>query len=148
MSESSVQSTVVGRPMRGNVGIVAALAAAVAAALSAWGTFGEGDPDVQGYLVVLGCIAVASGVVFGWVVPRALQKKGAGVTALVLSALAIVTIAAFWSGLPPVLAAGGIMLGLSGWNGRRGAGLCRAAVVLGVFAIAADIAVFIQDMAL
>lgn len=68
-------------------------------------------------------------------------------TALVLSLLGLLTIAAFWSGVPPVLAMGGIVLGRAGRNAERGAWLCRGAVALGGFAIAADIAVYIQDMA-
>lgn len=147
VSESTVPS-VAPSSSRGNVATAAALAVALAAVLAAWGTFGDGGNGVGDYLPVLVIIAGATAVVFGWIVPRALRKESAGGAALVLSALAIVSVAAFWSGLPPVLAAGGIVIGFAGWHAPRGAGLCRAAVLLGALAIAADIAVYIQDMAL
>ncbi len=147
MSESIVHHPGTKEQSRAGVGIPAGLSVLLAAALAAWGTFGETHAEVGEYLIVLGFIGVAAAVVFGWVVPRALRKESAGATALVLSALGLLTIAVFWSGLPPVLATGGIVLGLAGWSATRGAGLCRAAAVLGAFAIAADVVVYIQDMA-
>jgi hypothetical protein len=119
---------------------------ALAAGLAAWGTFGESNASVWGYVLVLAIIGVAAVAVFGWVVPRGLRRESAGATAVALSVLGVLTIAVFWSGLPPVLAAGGIVLGLAGWSAHTGAALCRAAVVIGVFALVGDVAVYIQDM--
>ena len=48
--------------------------------------------DEQGskeFLVVCAIIAVAAAVVFGWVVPRGLQREAAGATALTLSILGL-----------------------------------------------------------
>ncbi len=127
--------------------VPAALAAAIAAALAAWGTFGESDPDSAEYLIVVGIIAVATAVVFGWVVPRGFRSKASGRTALALAVLGVLTIAVFWSGLTPVLAVGGIVLGWAGRKARRGAGLSRAAIAVGLLALALDVAVYVQDMA-
>lgn len=132
---------------RTGVPIVAGVAVALAAALAAWGTYGEEHPENREFLIVLGFIAVAAAVVFGWIVPRGFRREAAGATALALSVLGLLTIAVFWSGLPPILAAGGLVLGWAGRNAQRGTFLCRAAVVVGALAIAADIAVYIQDMA-
>ena len=85
-------------------------------------------------------------MVFGWVVPRGLQREAAGAAALTLSILGLITVAAFWSGLPPILAAGGALLGWAGRNADRGRGLCRAALVIGALALVADLAVFVFDM--
>jgi hypothetical protein len=124
--------------------IRSALAAAgLAAALAAWGTFGDEDHGWGEYLFVLGVIAVAAVAVFGWAVPRWAGSPAAGRTALVLSVLGVLSITAFWSGLPPVLAAGGAVLG---WAARdRTAG--RIAIALGVLVLLADLAVYVVDMA-
>jgi hypothetical protein len=124
----------------------------VAAALAAWGTFGhengaahaveEGGHGVGEYLVVLAIIGVGALVVFGWAVPRWAGSPAAGRTALVLSSLGVLSLAAFWSGLPPVLAAGGAVLG---WAARdRTAG--KIAIGLGAFALVADLVVYVTDM--
>lgn len=119
---------------------------ALAAGLAAWGVFGDDPHDAWEYLAVLGMIAAGALIVFGWIVPRGLRKESAGATAIALSALGVLTIAVFWSGLPPVLAAGGLVLGVAGWSARTGAWLCRAATVVGAFAIVGDIVIYIGDM--
>ena len=97
--------------------------AVFAAALAGWEAFAPHshsaeelaadahDDSVREFLVVLVIIGVAALVVFGLVVRRGLRKESAAYTALALSTLGLLTIAAFWSGLPPVLAGGGILLG-------------------------------------
>lgn len=142
-------TTIEARPdMRSRAIVCGALGVALAAGLAAWGTFGEAgvEHSVTDYLVALAIIGVGAAVVFGWIVPRGLRKESAGGTAVALAVLAVLSIAMFWSGLPPVLAAGSVVLGLAGWNARRGAWLCRAAVVIAAFAIVGDLVVYIQDM--
>jgi uncharacterized membrane protein YgcG len=109
-----------------------ALAAVAAAALlSALGTFGvlaEGDTHAtREYLVVLAIIGVAALAVFGWAVPRALASPAVGWTAVVLGGLALVSVAAFWSGLPPVLAAGALILGWAQHETSRAESRSRSA---------------------
>jgi membrane associated rhomboid family serine protease len=120
----------------------AALAAILtSAALAAWGTFGEETHSTREYLVVLAIIGVAALVVFGWAVPRALRSPVVGWTAVVLGVLGLVTVVAFWSGLPPVFAAGAALLG---WT-QRESGRGKVAIALGVLALLADIAVYVGD---
>ena len=64
---------------------------------------------------------------------------------MVLSLLALLLVVpAFWTGLPPVLAAGGIVLGLAGRTAAR-SGLPIAATVVGLLAIVGDVAIYIAD---
>lgn len=128
------------------LGPVAIAAIAAAAGFAAIGTFAEAsDSDMKDFVAVLVIIAIGAAVVFGFVVPRGLGREAAGVSALVLSVLGLLLVAVFWSGLPPILAAGGILLGWAGWDSPRGRGLCRAAVVIGTIALAADVAIVVAD---
>jgi hypothetical protein len=112
---------------------------AFAAALAAWGTFGEAEDHWGSYFAVLAIIAAGALVVFAGVVPRVEQTGAVGVA---LSTAALLAIAVFWSGLPIVLAAGGAALG---WTARdRFVG--RAAIALAALAVLADLVVYVADM--
>jgi len=139
------------RPMRWPV---AAGAVAVAVALNALGIWGDGTPDgddspLLSFLVVCGFIAAAAALVFGLFVPRGLKRLAAtdraGVGAVVMSCLALVFVVAFWTGLPPILAAGGIVLGHAGRTAARRSGLGTAATVIGILALVADVAIYVSD---
>ncbi len=54
-------------------------------------------------------------------------------------------VAAFWSGLPPILAAGGALLGWAGRDAERGRGMCRAAVAIGALALLGYLAIYASD---
>jgi hypothetical protein len=136
------------RSITGPVIPYAALAAAVAMALLGL-TYAVDPPDedaLRQFLVTTGVIAITTTVVFGLVVPRALDKGGSPRAALTLSILALILVAAYWSGLSPVLAVGGVILGQHSSDGS-GTGLGRAAVAIGVVAVLADIAVLLADAA-
>ena len=69
---------------------VAIAAIAIATTLAAVGTSaGREEQGSREFLVVCAVIAVAAAVVFGWVVPRGLQREAAGATALTLSILGL-----------------------------------------------------------
>jgi len=129
------------------LGPVAVAAVAVATAFAALGTFGDsgGNDGATEFLVVLAIVAIGAAVVFGFVVPRGLGREAAGASALVLSILGLLTVAVFWTGLPPILAAGGILLGWAGRNADRGRTMCRAAVAIGTLALAADVVIVLGD---
>jgi len=93
-------------------------------------------------LVVLAIILAGAAIVYGLVVPRALGSQTVGRTALVLSALGLVSVAAFWAGLPPLLGFGGVMLG---WH-VRASSAGKIAVALGVLAFVAYVAVYVTDL--
>jgi ABC-type sulfate transport system permease subunit len=103
------------------------------------------DEDaLREFLVVTAMIAVATALVFGLVIPRALARGSSGGTALTLSLLGLLLAAAYWAGFPPVLAIGGIVLARRG-DGR--ASLNRAAGAIGVLALVANLAVLAADAA-
>ena len=125
---------------------VAIGAIALATVLAAVGTWA--GPDEQGsreFLVICAVIAVAAAVVFGWVVPRGLQREAAGATALTLSILGLVAVLAFWSGLTPILAGGGALLGWAGRDADRGRAMSRAAIGIGAMALLGYLAIYLAD---
>lgn len=101
------------------------------------------EDALREFLVVTGMIAVACAIVFGVVVPRAVARGGSPGTALTLSLLGLVLAAAYWSGIPPVLALGGVVLARRSASG----GVTSAALVVGVLALGADLAILIADAA-
>ena len=77
--------------------------------------------------------------------PRYLERESTGTPALVFSILALVTVLGFWTGLPPILAAGGGLLGWAGLSSPRGQGRCRTAIAIAAIALIADVAILALD---
>jgi hypothetical protein len=122
----------------------------MALVLNALGVFGDGggleEHGVQSFFIICGVIAVAASLVFGWLVPRGLRREAAGGTAVTMSILAaLLVFPAFWSGLPPILGAGGMLLGWAGRSATKGAALCHAAVVVGALALVSDVVIYVLD---
>jgi hypothetical protein len=123
--------------------VLAAVGAGTSIVLTAMGTFfdlahndtGEPDPFIE-YLPIVGFIAVATALVFGLVVRKA-DQTNAATRALILSVVSFLGLAAFWAGLPAVLAAGSIACAVvdrqSGSFSRRSyAALSISTVVVGL----------------
>jgi hypothetical protein len=126
---------------RGAVAGIGIASALVAAAGTAFGAHDWGE-----IAVVWGVIAIATALVFGIVVPRALRKESAGGTALALSIPALLLLLpAFWAGLPLVLGVAGLVVGNAGRRAQSGAGKCIAAVVLGALAAVGYVAIYVSD---
>jgi hypothetical protein len=119
------------------IGVVAVVAAVAAGAISNFGNLvnhGSEDGGTVPFLVGA-AVAVALGAfLFLRVVPRA---KGSARVALVLAGLSVVSLVAYWAGLPEVFGAAAILVAL---GGRRSAAstmaivLASGAVVVGVIA--------------
>ena len=118
---------------------------ALAAVLTAIGTFGEDDPDVGGWIFVLAVAAVVAVVVFWLVARRYLGTDTAAPAALVLGVLSVLSIVVFWLGLPAVFAGGAALLGLDAREEarRRGDRGSAAVVALALAAIAVVLAVIL-----
>jgi hypothetical protein len=119
------------------------------AAFIALGVFGDGtegaEPSAREFLVIAGVSAVAVAVVFGLVVPRTLPgTKSAGV-GLGLSIAGLLLVVAFWSGLTPALAVGGMVLGAAARRSGRRTGMGGVAVAIGALAMLGYVAAWVTD---
>lgn len=114
-------------------------------AFNALGIYGDGlggdGHSTSEFLVVCGFAVVAALVVFGLVIPRTIDKPSSGRTALILAALAVLTVPVFWAGITPALGVGAIILGLSG--DRRTPS--RLGVALGALALMGYVVTYLLD---
>lgn len=111
----------------------------------AFGTYADGspgaDPGLVDLLVPCAIAAVATGIIFGIVLPRALRQPSAAGTALTLAVLGAVLVAfVFWSGLVLPLAVGGL---IAGRHTKSTAG--TIAVALSALTCVAYVAVYVAD---
>ena len=118
-------------------------------ALAALGVYGDGtpgaEPDTGEFLFIVGISVVAAAVVFGLVVPRVRRSARAAGTGLGLAIAALVLVLAFWTGLTPPLAVGGILLGAAARQQGRRPGLGGAAMAIGVLALLGYVAIYVTD---
>jgi hypothetical protein len=99
--------------------LVAVIGVALAALLTALGTFwditgNDSEPEkhpLGQYLVVLAIIGVVAVVCYGLVVRRAMAGNP-GRRSAILGAVALISVAAFWSGAPVVLASAAVATAL------------------------------------
>ncbi|HYN99067.1 MAG TPA: hypothetical protein VEU28_05285 [Actinomycetota bacterium] len=138
------------------IGTAAGIALAGAVAVSALATFGgeQQDDQTSTYWMVALFLAGITALVFGLVVRPAMREAGsnrAALSGLITSIAGILTIVAYWSGLPVILGTAGALMGMYGKEraeqgaGRRGMAL--TATVLGILAAAAAAAIVVMDIA-
>ena len=119
-------------------GVVTALVSSVFTYL------GAHDPGEYISMLALGLVSAA--VVYGWVVPRALRRDAAAKTAMTMSVIAaLLTLPAFWTGLPLVLGAAGALVGYAGRGAAKGSGPSIAALLIGVLAVLGYLTIYIVD---
>jgi len=124
-------------------GIGVAAAALSAIALAAANFVGTGDNGGGAeYAVTLGGSLLLALALFGWVIPRTDRPARTG---LIVGLLAMLSLAAFWSGLPYVLGPAAIVLGLLGRTASKTGAQGTIAVVLGVVATIAGLAAIVLD---
>ena len=117
---------------------------ATAVVSSVFTYLGAHDPGEYISMIALGLVAAA--VVYGWVVPRALERDAAPRTAMTMSVIAaLVTLPAFWTGLPLVLGAAGALVGYAGRRAVKGSGLSIAAMLIGVLSVLGYLTIYIVD---
>lgn len=117
----------IGTTTLGLVGLIAALVIVFAGNYHV--PAGENGGTGPGIVTGVICLALAAGL-FGYVVPRAANAER---TALILAAIAIVSIVVFWSGVTPVFAAAALAVSERG----DAAPSRRVRVVEGIAVIAA-----------
>ena len=127
----------------------AVVALVTSAAFTALGVFGDGtdgaDHGAGGFLVVLAVSAVAVGILFGLVVPRALAGTRSAAVGLGLSIAGLLLVLVFWSGLTPPLAIAGMLLGAHARRTGQRAGAGGTAVAIGALALLGYVAVYVSD---
>jgi hypothetical protein len=122
-----------------------AAAALTAIALAAANFISTESSDNGGgieYAVTLGGSLALALVLFGWVIPRIDRPARAG---LVVGLIAVLSLAAFWSGLPYVLGPAAVLLGLLGRARTEDRAQATTAVVLGTLATVAALAAVVLD---
>ena len=130
------------RPTIVGFGIAAALLTAVA--LAAANFIGEAGDNGGGpaYAMTLAVSLLVAIGLFGWVIPRTTRPAKVG---LVVGVVALLSIAAYWTGLPYVLGPAAIVLGQLGRARAETRMPGTIAVVLGALATAGAIAAVVGD---
>ena len=92
---------------------------------------------LRAYVPILALIILVTFGVFVWGVPTAmhLEQPGPSNVALLLSGLGVLTLLLFWTGLPVLLGAGGIVLGRTQLEVAEDRSVADAAVKIGAAAI-------------
>ena len=125
---------------------VGLLAVALAAAALAVANFVSTEPGENGgagaYAVTLALSLVVAAAVFGWAIPRTERPGHVG---LAVGAIGLLSVAAFWSGLPYVLGPAAIVLGLLGRSRPGQRTPASVAVALGALTTTAAIAAVVID---
>lgn len=121
-----------------------ALAAAVLVLIN-WNVPADENGGVSEMLAALAISGVAALLLFGWAIPRAVEAgpERAARRGIALGVAGVVTVVAFWTGLPFVL--GGAALALGTAARQRGGQAGGAAVALGALAVAGAIAITVVD---
>ncbi len=123
------------------IGVAAAALSAIALAAANFVGTGDNGGGVE-YAVTLGGSLLLALALFGWVIPRTDRPARTG---LIVGLLAMLSLAAFWSGLPYVLGPAAIVLGLLGRTTSKSGAQGTIAVVLGVVATIAGLAAIVLD---
>ena len=116
---------------------------------TALGTFGDGtegaDRGAAEFLVIAAIVAAVAALMFLLVVPRALRSGRTANLGLGLAIGSLPFVLVFWSGIAPVLAVSGILLGSAARRTGDGAGKGAAAVAIGALALLGYVAIYVLD---
>lgn len=147
MLESAIRAVAGVEPAEPDLTRVAWLAALLAAVLAALGTLG-GEGGLRAYLPILALIVLVTLGVFVWGVPSALdlEQPGPSNMALFFSGLSVFTLLLFWTGLPAVLGAGGIVLGRTQLEVAEDRSVADAAIKIGSGAIVLYLLISLVDL--
>lgn len=143
---SSTRSTE--RQAIANWPLFAALSTGLGAVLTAIGTFWSPlasyeatrtAEDFRNWLVVVAIMAVSAAIVFGLVV-RTMPSGGGRVRTAVLTVLAVLSLAVFWTGLPIIFAGGAVCCALTNPRSVGSRIVLVVAALVGALAVLAALA--------
>ena len=118
-------------------------------AFTAVGTLGDGtggsDHGAREFLVIAAIVVAVAALMFVFVVPRALRSGRTANLGLGLAIASLPFVLVFWSGITPLLAVSGILLGLAARRTTDGAGKGAVAVGVGALALLGYVAIYVSD---
>jgi len=118
-------------------------------AFTALGTFADGangaSHGVMEFLVIVAIVVAVAALMFLFVVPRALRSGHTANLGLGLAIAALPFVLVFWSGIAPLLAVSGMLLGSAARRTGEGPGKGAAAVGLGALALLGYVAIYVSD---
>ena len=144
-------STQISSPHNIHLPVLPAAIATVLGTLAfiAFGTFSDGTDGANAEpmeFVVMGAVVVAlAALMFLLVVPRALRSGRTANLGLGLAIASLPFVLVFWSGISPVLAVSGMLLGSAARRTGDGPGKGSAAVGLGALALLGYVAIYVSD---
>jgi hypothetical protein len=148
MSQTAVAAGVTGKLPDSEIRKIAGGAAGLAIVLGTIDAFVGSNGGIVVAAIVALVVGVTTAGIFLLAVPWALglEEPAPSVVAVLASLLGLLTVVIFWSGLPPILAAAGIVLGRSQADADEGRFYARAAVWLGLAVIVLDVIRVLADV--
>ena len=148
MVGNRLRASLVAKPTESELPRIAGLAALLAMLPSALGALVQQAGGLRELVPILALIVLVTLAVFVWGVPSALgwAEPGPSQAAMVLSGLGVLSLLLFWTGLPAVLATGGIVLGRTQLDIPEDRRLALAAIRTGVASIVLYVLLSIADL--
>ena len=148
MVGNRLRASLVAKPTESELPRIAGLAALLAMLPSALGALVQQAGGLRELVPILALIVLVTLAVFVWGVPSALgwAEPGPSQAAMVLSGLGVLSLLLFWTGLPAVLATGGIVLGRTQLDVPEDRRLALAAIRTGVASIVLYVLLSVADL--
>jgi hypothetical protein len=137
MVGNGLRASLVAKPTESELPKMAGLAALLAMLPSALAVLVQQAGGLRELVPILALIVLVTLAVFAWGVPAALglDAPGPSQVAMALSGLGVLTLLLFWTGLPALLATGGIVLGRTQLDVPEDRRLALAAIRTGAASI-------------
>lgn len=148
MVGNGLRASLVAKPTESELPKIAGLAALLAMLPSALAVLVQQAGGLRELVPILALIVLVTLAVFAWGVPAALGLDAPGPTqvAMALSGLGVLTLLLFWTGLPALLATGGIVLGRTQLDVPEDRRLALAAIRTGAASIVLYILLSVADL--
>ena len=148
MVGNRLRASLAAKPTESELPRIAGLAALLAMLPSVLGALVQQAGGLRELVPILALIVLVTLAVFVWGVPSALgwAEPGPSQAAMVLSGLGVLSLLLFWTGLPAVLATGGIVLGRTQLDVPEDRRLAQAAIRTGVATIVLYVLLSVADL--